>query len=254
VLFNFAILVFQKTDRIMSQENSIEGEEKTSQVLQLLEQPMLLIRKGGKLGVSGVKSLVKIIFLFGVINTIIFFFGAYRTVTADIALVNMGYLLLMILVGFGITFFAGYRAYQYAVLDAIGVVYQGMTPAFKKVSSLIVDKAGNAYDSNKELKDGQLSNSIKVENLLQDKFARVPRILKKGIGFILNRVPLVSMLSDLKGEIIDGDREAASSSLYSKMDLFITESVFGSNNTKWVYWLLPLNILIQLLFIKFKLP
>ena len=61
------------------------------------------------------------------------------------------------------------------------------------------------------------------------------------------------MLIDLKQEISQGNKVEASTKLYNKMDGFISDSIFGNNNTKWVWWLLPLNVIILFIFIKIKI-
>ena len=237
----------------MSENNSIKEQERTARILELLEKPMLLLGRGANLGVKGVKRLVLIVLLFGITNTFLFLFALISAIRADIVFNQMPFLLLVLVVGFGLTFFAGYRAYRFAVINALSLVYGGMTPTFRKLSSAIVDKGGDAYDGKREIEDDKLSKSIDVGNILNERFERTPELLRKGIGFILNRLPFMTMLTDLKSEIQGGDRQKASETLYSRMDLFITEKIFGGNNTKWVYWLLSLNIFIQLIIIVLKL-
>lgn len=89
--------------------------------------------------------------------------------------------------------------------------------------------------------------------MINSRYQKAPSFLKKGIILILNRIPFAAMLLDLQDDILNGKKVEASKKLYIKMDDFISNILFGNNNTKWIYWLLPLNIIAVILLIKFKI-
>mgnify|MGYP006928158305 CR=1 FL=1 len=236
----------------MHEANQLEAQEKTARVLELLERPMLLLAKGKSLGVKGVTRFVFIILLFGAVNTFIYISALVVALMyhSEISLSGLSFLLWVILTGFAFTFFAGYKAYRYAIIDALRVVYSGLGPVFKSLTGSLVDKAGEMYSSSNSIDSNKLESSVDIISILKDKFERIPRLLRKGIGFILNRIPFVSMLDDVSGDIKAGNQNEAKDKLYSNMDGFITNTIFGGNNTRYVYWLLPLNIVIQIILIK----
>jgi len=61
------------------------------------------------------------------------------------------------------------------------------------------------------------------------------------------------MLMDLREDILQGNKMEASSQLYEKMDGFISGNVFEGNNTNWMFWAIPLNILLVLAFIYYMI-
>jgi len=236
----------------MNQDNQIESQEKTARILELLERPMLLLTKGRSLGVKGVRRFVGIILLFGAVNTFVFISALVIALmySNEVSLSDLSFLLWVLLTGFAFTFFAGYKAYRYAIIDALSVVYSSLGPVFKNLTSSMVDKAGEKYSSSDSIDSTKLKTSADIFALLNDKFERIPRLLRKGVGFMLNRIPFVSMLDEVGGDIKAGNRNEASDKLYTNMDGFITNTIFGGNNTRYVYWLLPLNIVIQIILIK----
>ena len=77
--------------------------------------------------------------------------------------------------------------------------------------------------------------------------------MKKGALLVLNRIPFVDMIIDLKESIQKGKKMEASVKLFDKMNGFISVSIFGKNNSNWIWWMLVLNIIISILLIKLQI-
>ncbi|WP_375237874.1 hypothetical protein [Aurantibacter sp.] len=133
------------------------------------------------------------------------------------------------------------------------VIYENLSSFFKKISELVIDKAEGLFQGKIDLSDNQLTKALDFGKIVNSKYQKTPAFLRKGIILILNKIPFVGMLIDLKEDIVKGNKIEASTKLYSKMDGFISGTIFGNNNTKWVWWLLPLNIIILIALIKFKI-
>ncbi len=133
------------------------------------------------------------------------------------------------------------------------MIYENLSSFFHKISELIIDKVEVLFQGKIDLTDNQLTKALDFGKMVNSKYPKTPKFLRKGIILILNKIPFVGMLIDLKEEILKGNKIEASNKLYNKMDGFISNSIFGNNNTKWVWWLLPVNIIIIFVLIKLKI-
>ncbi|WGH76260.1 hypothetical protein P8625_03590 [Tenacibaculum tangerinum] len=234
-------------------DNLPENEERNNQLLELLNYPWRLIKEGGKLGVNGVKRFFTILFLFAFSNTVLFFYAISRLLSTDFEFIKILFVLLVLVLGLGITIYSAYRTYQYVIIDTMRVIYENLSSFFHKISELIIDKAENLFQNKVDLTDNQLTKALDFGKMVNSKYQKTPKFLRKGIIMILNKIPFVGMLIDLKEDISQGNKVEASTKLYDKMDGFISGTIFGNNNTKWVWWLLPLNIIIIIVLIKLKI-
>ena len=233
--------------------NNPENEEKNNKLIQLLNHPWRLIKEGGKLGVNGVKRLFTVLLLFSISNTILFFYSINRLFSTGFEFSKLLVVLLVLIIGVGLTIFSAYRTYQYIVIDTLRVIYENLSSFFQRISELIIDKVESVFQGKADLSNNQLTKALDFGKMVNSKYQKLPKFLRKGIILILNRIPFVGMLIDLKEDILNGHKAEASTKLYNKMQGFIVDSIFGNNNTRWVWWLLPLNIIILLLLIKLKI-
>jgi hypothetical protein len=203
--------------------------------------------------VHGAKRFFSVLFLFSLSNTVLFLFAIVRAFSTDFAFSKLLYLFLVLVIGICFTIYAAYRTYQYVVIDTMRVVYGDLAPYFQKVSEHLVDKVAGTIQGKVGLSDEQLTKAMDLGNLINSKFTGTPRFLRKGIVLILKRIPIAGMLLDLKEELSMGNKQAVSAKLYTQVDSFISGSIFGKNNTNWVWWLLPVNVLVLLLLIGSKI-
>jgi hypothetical protein len=234
-------------------DNLPENEENNNRLLELLNHPWRLIKEGGKLGANGVKRFFTVLFLFAFSNTVLFFYAVSRLFSTDFEFIKILFVLLVLIIGLGITIYSAYRTYQYVIIDTMRVIYENLSSFFHKISELIIDKVENLFQGKVDLTDNQLTKAMDFGKMVNSKYQKTPKFLRKGIIMVLNKIPFVGMLIDLKEEILQGNKVEASTKLYNKMDVFISDSIFGNNNTKWVWWLLPLNIIILIVLIKLKI-
>lgn len=234
-------------------DNLLENEENNHRLIQLLDHPWRLIKEGGRLGVHGVKRFFTVLFLFSVSNTILFFYAISRLFSTNFEFSKLFFVFLVLIIGLGVTIYSAYRTYQFVVIDTVRVIYENLSALFKKIADLIIDKLANSWQGKVNVSDHQITKALDFGKMLNSKYQKIPRFLRKGILLILNRIPFVGMIADLKEEILSGSKVEASAKLYHKMDSFISESIFGNNHTKWVWWLLPLNIFILFILITLKI-
>lgn len=233
--------------------NSEENHEANNNILQILDKPYKLILRGGKYGIKGVRRFFSIIFLFLIANLFMVFYAINRIIASGFGFGKTFILIIVFLAGIGFTIYAGYRTYQYVVIDAVRVVYENSSSLFKRICDLIISSVEKAFTGKKEVNQTDIKKALNFSKLIHQKYQKVPRFIRKGIIMILKRVPFVSMLVNLQEDISAGHNSVASAKLYGKIDGFISGTIFGNNNTKWVWWLLPLNLVILYVFIRWKI-
>lgn len=243
----------QQTDFALKDNILSDNNEDNNKLLQLLNHPWRLIKEGGKLGVNGVKRFVTVLLLFSISNTILFFYAINRLFATNFEFTKAFFVFLVLIIGLGITIFSTYKTYQYVVIDTMRVIYENLSSLFQTISETIVDKVEGLFQGKVDLSDNQLTKALDLGKMVNSNYQKTPKFLRKGIVLILEKIPFAGMLIDLKEDILKSNKIEASTKLYNKMDGFISESIFDNNNTKWVWWLLPINIIILLVLIKFKI-
>lgn len=228
-----------------------ENREKTNRLIQLFYRPWSLIKEGGKLGLKSVKRFFVILFLFAFSNLLLFFYALYRLFSTSFEWHKLLLLLLILLLGIGFTIYAGYKTYRYVLVDAMQVVYGNLSSFFYGISEQIIEKtygfSGGKIDVNKNL-----HKTLDFGKMVHSKYRKIPKILRKGIILILSKIPFTGILFSLQSDLQKNNNKAeASAKLYHKMDKFISGNIFKKNNTFWLGWLFPLNIIVLILLIKF---
>ncbi|GEM_PF-811006 len=227
--------------------------EKTNKLFKLLNHPWRLIKEGGRLGIKGIKRFTLITLLFAITNTFLFFYSINQLFSTGFGIGKLLIVFLILILGLGVTVYAAYRTYQYIVLDTIKTIYEGLSSLFQKILGMIIEKVDSISDGRLDLNGKQLNKAMDFGKMLNTNYKKIPKILRRGIVLILNRIPLLGMIIEVREDIVKGNKIESSTKLYTKMDAYITDSIFGNNNTNWVYWLLPANVIVIFLLIMYKI-
>ncbi len=227
-------------------ENLVENEENNEKIGELLDgDPLDIIREGRQFGIKGIKRFILILFLFGFSNMILFFYAVSRFLGHLDELNKVVYVLLVAALGLGTTAYALYRAYGFVLIDSIRVIYENVRSYFKRIAEIIIDYAERTLKGKVEVTDKELAKALDFSKMIDNSLDKVPWVIRRGILFILRKLPIVGILFDMKEDILAGNKADASTKLYDKIDALISE-LFAQNNTKWVWWLWPLNIIVLL--------
>lgn len=237
---------------------SNNDDDQLTALMRLSGHPLRLLREGGKLGLGSVSRLVAILALFVSVNLILFGYAAYKLLWVAYSHSNAGILFFLIVLGTAFTAYAGYRAYFGVVLDIAKFVYGNSSPLFHSICGQIVDHASEFYSKHssgvqsgmaKIDPDGKnIAKIIDLQKIMTEKYGKAPRLVRGGVSFVLNRLPIVGMLLELKDVLVaDDGKTKATDLLHHKIDRYVEESIFSQNTIRWVFWLLPLNVLAVLL-------
>ncbi len=223
----------------------------TSENTQLYGQPNpSLISSTGKFGVKGVKYFLMVVFLLGFVNTIFLIISIFSFSAVEPMSKYLLCIFLIVILGILFTIGALYFTYKYLLIDGISVLYKHAAPFFRKLSTLIIDKVEHIAIDKMHISDAHIDKAFNVGNILAETYGqKTPRFAQKGISFIINRIPFTNLILNIKDSIKDRDKEKASSILYNEIDNYIRISILGGNSMKFMYWILPLNILFQIILI-----
>jgi len=205
-----------------------------------------LLSTTGKFGLKGAKYFSGVFVLFGLLNIIFFSISIFKLKVIESMPLYITGVVLVFLIGVGLTALAGYFTYKYLIIDGLKHAYKQMSPFFRKLSGKIVEQSGKVVDNN--IKKEHREKALNIGNMISEIYGRkVPRYVRRGISFIVNRIPYSDLILNIRDTIQNGDKDEASNLLYNEIDNYITYSILGNNSMKWIYWLLPLNIFIQIL-------
>lgn len=232
-------------NKFSENETEVNNEQLIDRVISMLRNPKQLIGEARKVGGKGIGRVILVIFLFVLVNFICLISGMIKLFSITTAS-STGYLLLVLIVGIAMTAWASSKAYNFALIDAFGKLYPKLTPLMQKICTVII------HQSEKSLRNsGDAKQGLDFGKIIDSAFKNIPRFAKKIFVYLLSKTPIPNLVMGVKEDILEGKKEEAAVKLKTNIDAYLNEFVFEPNNTNWVYWLLPLNIVIQYLVISY---
>lgn len=238
----------------MSSKTSNQEEfDNLEELIDSANNPISFLKNSGKEGLKTIKKMVFAIFLFVATNTFLGFYAIYRIITSSFEGSRLLFFFITIGLCVGFVLFAVSKSYSFAIVDAIRIGYNKVNFLLKKACVLIVDKAEVAFTAMGNASNKDLSKAINVYDISKKIFDKVPTFISKRIiAIITDKVPIIDLVSGLKNDIVGGNKEEASDKLFVQIDGKIKSTVFEENNIKWIFWLLPLNFILVVALIIFK--
>jgi len=237
------------TTEFSAQENSKEFKiEIDDNSIQLIQS----FRAKGKLGAKGTAAAITI--AIGAVTLNMLFFIA-ALLGAAFAEDGKGWLsvVLVLLTGIIISFICVRKGYGYVFIKGAEILYGALATLMKQICTFIIDKTAEELHKQKK-GDLFLKGSNGLYRVLDGKLTQLPTIAKKILWFMLKRVPFVKFIDgEVTSVILAGQKEKAATLLYTRTDSYIKKNIFEANNLQWLWWMIPLNILLQALFVYLKL-
>jgi hypothetical protein len=146
--------------------------------------------------------------------------------------------------GFAFMIYAVIRAYTVVRIDTARAVYdQFLTPLLRQTCTQITERASQ-LDTNGKTQD-QVTDFLSA---LPEQFGnRCPRLIRNGISFLLSRIPVSEILSNMEQTISNGNQEQAGKMLFDNINGYVHKSIFQQNKLSAVFWILLANVLSLLL-------
>lgn len=230
----------QKTQSEDSNKITIEGSD--SAFLMKLDCPWKILKNGTKLGIGGFKRFLIIVLLFVMTNIVLLGFGIYRVAVTRFSWGDMGMLLLTALLGLLFIVWAGYKSYRYIAINVMAKIYQNSHWYLQGMYAEAVTRTEQLFSNGEPITDIKLKALTNWGNSAYGFYERVPVFFQSGITQLLYRVPITAFLVKIK----EGEKQLAAEKLYALVDNFINVTFFSKNNTRWLLWLLPLDVTVMI--------
>lgn len=227
-------------------EISEEDETSSNRLSKLIIQPWRLLFEGRKLGVKGLGRFFLLTLLFSLVN-LYFVIECIYDASVHPSARNLMLLGLCLLLGLLVFVVVLYRLYRYLVIEVMAAIYSHNSGFFRSVSAMMVERADELIRQNDHIQEDDLRKAIDFAELFDKKISGLPLVMRKMVRFVVHRLPMMDSISTLHNELKSGDKVSVSENFYLRMDAFIRESIFDSNNTNWAFFLLPLNLIAQIL-------
>lgn len=132
--------------------------------------------------------------------------------------------------------------YKYIIVAVIEAGYGKMTPFFRAVSALL----GERYSNDQKFQE-KINKALDFSEAFKQTYGvKTPWLIKKTVSFFLNKIPFMNFLRNLSPDINNRDIRAVSEAVYFQMDDYIVKKLFPNNSIKWIFFLFPANIIIQI--------
>ncbi|MCB9262004.1 MAG: hypothetical protein H6607_06490 [Flavobacteriales bacterium] len=181
-------------------------------------------------GLKGIGKIIKVVLLFSVLNIGLFIWGVVKVIGGSMAGV---WLWAMALVGIGLTIYAGYRAYKFAINNALSNVYGSFRGELETACEAVIKKVSDPEVDN---------DAFDFLALIKERFENLPGIVKKLVEMVIDRIPVVGVVADSVKDLDVGDVYSARDNLYAKVDGHFTQYFKSNTNTNFVWWVLLLNV------------
>jgi len=209
-----------------------------------------LLATGRKFGAKGIRYFMLTLLTFGTLNIVFLIASVIKLKTIENTSSYILAIILVLFIGIGLTILACYLTYKYLIMDGLHLVYERLSPFFVNLSGKIVDRVQKTATGKMKIKDAHIEKAFNTGDMLTEMYGRkIPGYIRKGISFLVRQIPFSELAFNIKDSIKDRDKEKASELLYNEIDDYVENSIFGNNSMKWLYWLLPLNVIIQIFII-----
>lgn len=230
-----------KKDNKTYPRTEISYDETSSNLSQILSQTT---KQTFKL----LRWFIIVVSLFGVTNLILTLISTYIYSDLTPDYLRVLYPTANFLLGLVITLFALSLTYKYFLTKIFGTIYKYLTPLFKKICTKVIDLV---LSGGNKLTGKDIAKSINVGSLMIEIYGRkLPRYVQKAVIFIINQIPFSTFLFSMQNELNQQkDSRTLSYILYQQLDSYIKNNIFRGVSMKWIYWLFPLNLILQLVII-----
>lgn len=221
----------------IEKNNDIEAIPKKEQ-----EKQLNFFATAGQFGIKGIKYFSLVLLLFGLLNIILFIIAVY-TLNRLSSVPQIIFTILFFIIAIIFVAISLYFTYKYLMIDGLRTAYKFMSSFVKKVCNNIINTLSATATDKLNIDEKYINNMISKGNWLTGIYGKkIPSKARKTISFFLRRVPMASILIGLKDSIRGKSKQQASNLLFGKVSSYITDSILGTNDMKWIYWLLPLNV------------
>ncbi|MDO4880108.1 MAG: hypothetical protein Q3983_02410 [Capnocytophaga sp.] len=219
---------------------------KLQEILAKSNTPISWLKELKNIGLQTAKNAFKYILVFIVLFFLFITIGSYILFTKEVkTTINITGLVLVYMVGVGFIFLSFYRLYVALQMETAQFAYLQSRSLVEKICYKIITKV-------EEKMSGIISMS-EIKKIIFTLTAGFPKILGKILTFVLERVPMGSILIEIFDKNNFNTTNERTNYLYNKVDDFAIHFFEEGKSSNWFVKTLIWNILVQsiLLFIIF---
>ena len=224
--------------------------EKISDLFDIARNPRRLILEGKKLGITGFKRLLLLIVLVGALNFIFLLLGILVWYINDFYTDGWQPMLAILVVGLACVAISIYLGYQFVIKKIVELIYIQLSSFFGSLCTGAAGYARNLLGKSDKLVESELKKQLSVAGRLKEHYNNAPALIIKGVNWLVQRIPFATLIGEIRSEILDGSEAEAGDALYNRLNVYLKENVFAGKNARFFLWLIPVNVVIQLLFLK----
>ncbi|MDR2897354.1 MAG: hypothetical protein LBU99_00970 [Spirochaetaceae bacterium] len=217
------------------------------------EIPLAVVTAVAGQGLKTVGCIILMVILFLLPNSGFIIAGIVDLIRSGFGIYNGLFAFLIAVLGAGICILAGYLTYIYLLINTIQKVYSFLEPQFRAICGGIASKITDGASGT--VKKGYDWAADAAGSISASYTKKIPFLVRKAVRFILEQIPFADIIYHVSIDTGTGDEQALGNSLYTQVDAYVTEKFFEENNSlKWIFWLLPLNIAVQYVLLRFIAP
>jgi len=239
----------------MTTENSVIKESEATinkeyqELVTAAKSPKSSLIMASKYGIKSFGKVIGVFLLFAFINFVCGILILSQWIYSSYTTENGKLMLIVILLGIVFTVYATTKAYRNFIFDIMKSSYKKLTPVFKKLSSSFVQNSDAIRTGEFEVKQKEIKKVLRTGGFINEQKQRLPKVLQKGVWLLLKQIPIIGMLAEIDETVRQENKEKASEELFHKMDTHIENKLLNQISFKWIFWLLPLNIIAQVYFL-----
>ncbi len=190
---------------------------------------------------SGMKSSGSIVVLFLLNFLFLIIGGCILAFSAKFEYIQLVYLAIILLIGALFVFLAVKRMVSLLQLDYVLYVFNQFYPFIRKICAAIVDKAEKSTE--------KVVTVDQVKGVFNSFIPKIPPVFQKVLWLLLSQVPVVGFVAEIYRTPLLDTYEKRSDRLVARVKQYIQNSIEMRRKAKFLAWVLPLNIVLQIIVI-----
>ena len=190
---------------------------------------------------SGMKSSGNIIALFLLNFLFLIIAGCIIGFSSKFEYKQLVYLAVVVLLGGLFVFLAVKRMLSLLQLDYTLYVFNQFEPFIRKICAAIVDKAEKSTE--------KIVTTDQVKGVFNTYISKIPPVFQQVLWLLLSQVPVVGFVAEIYRTPLLDTYEKRSDRLVARVKQYIQHSIEMRRKAKFLAWVLPLNIVLQIIVI-----
>lgn len=205
------------------------------------------------IGLQGLGKMIGIILLIGFINLMFVAFASTNALWGDeLTKITWQIVGIVFLVSVAFTGFCAYKMYQYTIIRSAEKVYDMIKEVIIKnlCTKIVIQVSQLKIESQSLPTKEKFKSMFNLVTLVGDKLNTLPSIVKKPLFKVISTIPFYGLVTEYWTLFEKSNQEEITDLLYNKVNQIVKKDLLDTNLT-WLLWLIPVNMITQILIIFF---